>query len=383
MIEPLPFTTDEFAARIGRLRTKLADAGVAVGLFDEIEAMTWLAGFGNSENRWRCVGIPLHGDPFFLIRALDAGPCRRRIWFDDVVTFRDWEDPTEVLAATLAQRGLAAGTIGLDLGSYSMNARRFEGIRAALPAARFVDLGAAVSELRLLKSPAELALIRRAAAVADAALQRAAACCVPGASQRDAARAAQAAFVDLGADPGPPGPIAAGHGWDFLHAAMDDAPLAPGDVVHIELVPRVHGYGARVMRCVSVGPPAPELARTAERLASLQERQIAAMRPGIRAAEVDAILREGVLAAGLRRTFDNITGYTLGLYSAATPRTSDFTRCFHPGADWSLETGMVFHMYVSAAGASFSETVLVTRTGAECLTHTPRRLLTTPPMPPT
>jgi Xaa-Pro aminopeptidase len=281
MIEPLPFTTDEFAVRIGRLRTKLADAGVAIGLFDEIEAMTWLAGFGNSENRWRCVGIPLHGDPFFLIRALDAEPCRRRIWFDDVVTFRDWEDPTEVLAATLAQRGLAGATIGLDLGSYSMNARRFEGIRAALPAARFVDLGAVVSELRLLKSPAKRDLIRRAAAVAGAALQR------------------------------------------------------------------------------------------------------AAMRPGIRAAEVDAILREGVLAAGLRRTFDNITGYTLGLYAAATPRTSDFTRSFHPGADWSLETGMVFHMYVSAAGASFSETLLVTGSGAERLTRTPRMLLTTPPVPPT
>jgi Xaa-Pro dipeptidase len=36
---------------------------------------------------------------------------------------------------------------------------------------------------------------------------------------------------------------------------------------------------------------------------------------------------------------------------------------------------MVFHMYVSAAGASFSETVLVTETGPERLTRTPRRLL--------
>jgi Xaa-Pro dipeptidase len=37
---------------------------------------------------------------------------------------------------------------------------------------------------------------------------------------------------------------------------------------------------------------------------------------------------------------------------------------------------MVFHMYVSAAGASFSETVLVTPDGPEILTRTPRRLLT-------
>lgn len=36
---------------------------------------------------------------------------------------------------------------------------------------------------------------------------------------------------------------------------------------------------------------------------------------------------------------------------------------------------MVFHMYVSAANASFSETVLVTDSGAEPLTRTPRTLL--------
>ena len=137
----------------------------------------------------------------------------------------------------------------------------------------------------------------------------------------------------------------------------------------------MEGYGARVMRCVSVGPPPAVLTRAAETLAALQDRQIAAIRPGAVAGDVDAILRDGILAAGLRDSFDNITGYTLGFYSHATPHTSDFTRIFHPGATWKIEAGMVFHMYVSAAGASFSETVLVTGTGAERLTRTPRELI--------
>ena len=68
-------------------------------------------------------------------------------------------------------------------------------------------------------------------------------------------------------------------------------------------------------------------------------------------------MREAILREGLRETYDNITGYTLGFYAAAGPRTSDFTRIFHPAADWTLEAGMVFHMYASAAGVSFSETV--------------------------
>ena len=97
--------------------------------------------------------------------------------------------------------------------------------RTALPGARFVDLGNVIWRLRLIKSPAEIALLRQCAGIADEALRRAAAVCVPGVSQREAARAAVNAFVELGADPGPPGPITAGRGWDFLHGHLEDTPL--------------------------------------------------------------------------------------------------------------------------------------------------------------
>jgi Xaa-Pro dipeptidase len=350
-------------------------AGVEVALFDEIEAMTWLAGYGNSENRWRCVGIPLDGEPFFLIRALDAEPCRQRSWITDIVTFRDWEDPMPVLAQALARRGLDEATIGLDFGSYGMPLRRFEQLRSALPAAQIKDMGSAIAELRLRKSQSEIALLRRSAEIADEALRRAAAVCVPGNTQRDAAKIAVSTFVQLGADPGPPGPISAGSGWDFLHGHLSDLPLSPGDVVHIELVPRVAGYSARVMRCVCLGEPVPALAAAADALVALQDAQIAALKPGAHAAAVDAILREGVLKAGLRPHYDNITGYTLGLYAAAGPRTSDFTRILHPGADWEVEEGMVFHIYASAGGVSLSETVLVGADGPERLTRLPRGLI--------
>jgi Xaa-Pro dipeptidase len=368
------FDAAEFSGRIERLRRRMRERGVDIALFDEIEAMTWLSGFGNSENRWRCVGVPLEGEPFFLIRALDASPCRQRTWITDVPTFRDWEDPMPVLAKTLAKRGLQRARVGVDFGSYCMPVARFARLREALPDAQIVDVGNVVWELRLTKSPAEIALLRRAAEVADAAMQSAAAVCVKGASQRDAAKAAAVAFIELGADPSHPGPISAGRGWDFLHGHLEDTPLTDGDVVHIELTPRVAGYSARLMRCAVVGTPAQELQDAAALLRELQDRQIAAMQPGALARDIDAILRNGVIESGLRASFDNISGYTLGLYAQAGPRTSDFTRIFHPDAQWRLEPQMVFHMYASARGASWSETVLITDQGPERLTRLPRAL---------
>ncbi len=371
------FSPAEFAGRIARLRQRLTELKVDAALFDEIESLAWLSGYGNSENRYRCVVIPTDEAkaPLFLIRSLDAGPCRRRNWIEDVVTFLDWEDPFPVLAKHLKSRGLERARIGLDFNSYGMPLSRFAQMRKSLPNIEFVDLGPIVWELRLIKSDAEIALLERAAGIADEALRRVAKVCRAGNSQRKAAQVAVDSFVELGADPGAPGPIAAGRGWDFLHAQLEESILTKDDVVHVELVPTVSGYSARTMRCIPVGEPTSAMLKAAETLAAIQDKQIAAMRPGAKAADIDAILRNGVLEAKLRDSVDNITGYTLGLYAQAGPRTSDFTRIFHPGANWTLKPGMVFHMYASAAGVSLSETVHVTKDGPRQLTHLPRTLL--------
>jgi Xaa-Pro aminopeptidase len=368
------FARSEFDDRLARLRQRMAASAVDVALFDEMEPMAWISGYANSQNRYRCVVVPRDGEPFFLIRSLDAGPMRQRSWIADVVTFRDWEDPMPVLAAKLRQRGLDRARLALDFNSYGMSLARFQQLRDNLPGASIVDMGPAVWELRLRKSPAELDLVRKAAVVADRAMEEAIAACVEGSSQRKAAEVASAAFIRLGADAEKVGPISAGKGWDFLHAHVEDKRLAPGDTVHLELVPKISGYCARLMRCVSIGAPTREAADQAESLAALQLRQIEAMVPGALARDVDAILREGAVKAGLRQSYDNISGYTLGYYHSATPRTSDFTRIFHPQADWRIEPGMVFHMYASGIGIAFSETVIVHEHGPERLSKLPRKL---------
>jgi Xaa-Pro dipeptidase len=110
------------------------------------------------------------------------------------------------------------------------------------------------------------------------------------------------------------------------------------------------------------------------KMIELQDKQIAAMKPGAKAKDVDRILRQGALDAKLREQYTNITGYTLGYYSDFLIRGSDFTWVFLPNSEWILEEGMVFHMYASAGGIAISETVLVGPNGGELLTATGRKL---------
>ncbi len=369
------FPQDEYEGRLARLRTYMAERDVAAVIADEAEMLHYFTGYAVSENLYRSAVIGRDGPPTMIVRKLDEQPFLNAAWFDDRRPFDDLEDPVEVTCDVLRELGGAEGRIGLDMNSYCLPAKRFDQLNALLPSATFVDFSDVFRPLRLTKSPREIDVMRKAAAIADETMRRAIASAKAGASSRNAAAVASASFVELGADFGRCGPITVGRGWNFMHAKLSDDPLQPGDILHLELVPKVSGYCARLMRPAVMGAPSGELREAADALIEIQDRQIAAMVPGAPADEVDAILREGVLGAGLRRTYVNNTGYTLGYYFEQAPRTSDFTRLFTPEADWRLEAGMTFHMYTSAdAGIAFSETVLVGPDGPERLTRLERKL---------
>src|SRR4051794_10482696 len=108
----LSFSVEEFQDRLKRARQKMADRNIELLIIDEIEAMTWISGYGVSETLWRALAIPQTGEPFMLIRSLDILPARERSWFTDIVGFKDWEDPVEILVAELRRRGLHNLRIG-------------------------------------------------------------------------------------------------------------------------------------------------------------------------------------------------------------------------------------------------------------------------------
>ncbi len=369
------FSRAEYDDRIGRLRKVMTDRDLDAVIADETEMLNYFTGFSISENLYRAVVIPREGSPLMIVRKLDEQPFLNAAWFDRRRTFHDLEDSIVALSEVLAELGAGAGRVGLDMNSYCMTASRFRQLEGLLGDATFVDLNDVMRSLRLRKSPKEIELMRKAAWIADESMRRAIAAAGPGASSRTAANVASNSFMELGADFGRTGPITVGRGWNFLHGKPSTEPMQPGDILHIELVPKFNGYCSRLMRPAVMGEPSQELRDASAKLIALQDEQIAAMVPGARAGDVDAILRKGAVEQGLRPDYVNNTGYTLGYYFEQAPRTSDFTRLFTADADWILEAGMTFHMYTSAsAGIAFSETVHVTDNGPERLTKTERRL---------
>lgn len=369
------FPRAEFERRVALARAAMADANVDLLIVDHAEMLAWLTGFTISEAMYRAAFLPREGAPWYVLRDLDADICRRACWFKDVVGFADSDDPHAVMTGLIKARDFEGARIGADFQSYGFTAATRDRFAALLPQATFVDLPRVSDRLRMVKSPAEIDVLRRASGIADIAMEEVRAKISAGCSARDAAAIAAGAFLRNGADTGDTGPIVRGAGdHEFLHGVMTSDALGGGDILHVELVPKVANYSARLMRPILIGADRSGLEEIATRIIALQDGQIAAMRPGVLAREVDAILRQGMLREGLRVRFDNVSGYALGLYGR-TSRASDFSFCFLPTSEWRLEENMVFHMYASARGLAFSETVVVTTDGGLRLTQTARQLL--------
>ena len=368
-----------FNQRITRLRALLREIGADLLLADHGELMAWLTGYTVSETMYRAVLVGRDAAPWMVLRDLDAPQVSRQGWLADVEGFKDWDDPFVAVAASIRDRGFASARIVTDSASYSFTVHAQSRLQAELPEAVFVHRPGVSDRLRAVKDDSEIALLRRAALIADRSMERLCAGVGPGVTVRQAGALAASSYLEHGADDGQVGRICRGAGaTGFLHAELDDHRLELGEILHAELVPRVKRYSARIMRPIAIAPPdgqvRPDLHALVERLVHHQDRQIAAMASGARAADVDAVLREALLREGIRDRYVNVTGYMLGIYGR-TPRSSDFSHALLPTSDWRLQTGMVFHMYTSAEGIGISDTVLVADSGGECLTRTPRRML--------
>lgn len=368
---PPLFSIEEFRSRLAALRSIMADRRIDLLIVDQSEHRAYFSGFWSTAAMYQALLIPIDQEPVAVIRGLDAPCFSEASRFSECVAFADNENPIEVVAETINSRGFGSSVVGVERDSHFLTVNRALELEALLPSAKFVDFSRFIWEMRLVKSPLELACLKVAAEICDRAAAAAFEIALPGVKEREVFAAMTSEAWRNGADNAQVAVISSGPSTSF-HASLSDRVLEEGDIVFVEPVPHFRGYTARLMRPKAIGAPTDEQIRAAETLIRIQDEQFRTMRPGANAKDVDRVVREGTLAAGLRDSYTGITGYTLGL--KCSPRTSDFTRIFLGDSNWQLEENQVFHMYTSAKGLPFSETVVVTPDGGKRLTTMERKL---------
>lgn len=153
------------------------------------------------------------------------------------------------------------------------------------------------------------------------------------------------------------------------YARSRDTHLGRHELILVHANSHADGYWTDVTRTYILGSPQERQLKLYEAVLSARAAALAAIRPGVRACDVDSAARDVMRSRGLDEAFRHSTGHGVGfaaISANARPR-------IHPKSQEPLEDGMVFNLepavyFDSYGGLRHCDMVAITATGVEVLT---------------
>jgi Xaa-Pro dipeptidase len=237
------------------------------------------------------------------------------------------------------------------------------------------DATALVDRLLIHKAAGEIAAVRRAAQIADEAYGEFLRAVRPGRRQYEIVADIEAYLRRRGC---PDNFMIIGSGGKdvFGMTPPSERRIAAGDLVTTELTPAVEGYFAQICRTLVIGKASDAQRRAFGVYVEALEAGIAAVRPGVRAADVaraeNDVFRKHGLGEYTTSQWTRVRGHGMGLFADSKPHIlEDVNTVLEPGM------ALIVHpnTYHPEAGyIVLGDAVAVTEHGAEVLCKTPRRL---------
>jgi Xaa-Pro aminopeptidase len=356
----------DVAGRAGRVRARLASAGVDALLVTDLTNVRWLTGFTGSAGR-----VLLLADELVLVVDGRYGDQAIAQLAEHGVEATVLVGTTQqAIVAHVEHRVASIGRLGVEAEHVTWAER--DRLAAAL-APELVATSKLVEAERRTKDDGELALMERAAAIASDALADVLPMLDGEPTERELALALDDRMRALGAD----GPsfdtiVASGPNAARPHHRPDDRRIRGGDSLICDFGALLDGYHSDMTRTALLGDVDPWLREAYAAVEIAQAAGVASVRAGLSGAELDAICRESLGAAGFGEWFTHGTGHGVGLLIHETPwATASSSDVLSVRDVVTVEPGV----YRGALGGiRIEDTVVVTTDGCRPLTHTPKDL---------
>ena len=294
-------------------------------------------------------------------------------------------DPLRLLTAKL---GLCRAAIGLEVdqgmqpasyaSSVGFRSSLFGLLQRLLPEANYKSCDNHLKQMEACKTPKELEGIQRASDIAAAGFEHAAEVIQVGRREAEIAAAMQAAFQ---ASPRAQA-VERSYGFFFCMSGPNSAKAAAayactrqrrieaGDLVLVHANTCADGYWTDITRTYTAGKTSNRQDTMRSAIFEARKEALLAIRPGVRACDVDRAARRVMSAHGFGDAFKHSTGHGVGFAAAnanALPR-------IHPQSPDVLEVGMTFNLEPAAyfdgyGGMRHCDVVAVTSEGATVFTE--------------
>lgn len=377
--EPLYYSGDALQAKkIARMRALMAERGYDALLFIKHDAVRWVTGFYAKGYRpfieLEYFSLLIADGPIVLGTSLSGERPRaqRRSRADVVVQLGKRSTWGAAITRLAIEHGVDRGRIGFDLLPHDL----YADLTGSLPRAEFCDASSIWTDATKIKHPEEIELLRTALRITERGMAVAIETIKHGDSPRelDVAAAAEHAMREEGSEMTPfITNVASGPNAAVFERLATERLIGDGEMVIVDLGCVYRGYTGDFARGAVRGTASAAQRRLYRAAWQAQQDAIATIRPGVSCASVDAVARAAMADAGFAaETMTWATGHQLGYGLHGSPVIA-------PGVDDLLEAGMVINIEPAACtvtdpgvgGVEVEDTVLVTESGYELLTHYP------------
>jgi Xaa-Pro aminopeptidase len=353
----------EYAARLAAVSAGLEERELDALLVSPGPNLRYLTGF-TGDNAMLLVfpgGGLLFTDPRYRIQAAGETECEVKVSTGPILP--------DVIAAARRRR---VRRLGFERTRMSFEAH--DTLRSRIPPKITLEpVSGWIEQLRTIKSPGEIAAIQRSVLTNSMAFDQVVRRFKPGVRESHLAAELEYRMRRLGAErPAFETIVASGLRTALPHASPTAKEIGKGDLVVVDMGATQDGYASDMTRMLFVGRPPASVRRLYKAVWEAQQAALAAVRPGIQAAQVDRAARSVLKKHGLDRAFVHSTGHGLGLEIHEPPRLgrADKSR-LREGMAITIEPGAYIE---GTGGVRIEDTVVVTATGCVILTPTPKDL---------
>ncbi len=364
------FAASTHRARLRRAAEAAAERAVDVLLITPSPDYAYLLGYSAPPlERLTCLVLPVEGAPVLVLPRLEEPLARHALGdLSEDVEIVPWDETDDPIRAVQALVGPARRVAIQD----QMWARFALRLGAALDPAELVPAGPTMSELRAIKDPDEIERVRGAAVAADRAMLAITAEGLSGRTEAEVSRHIRDLLIAEGHDDAGFSIVASGPNSASPHHEPGSRTIIAGDALVLDIGGTKAGYASDTSRTAFVGEPRADFLSVFAVLREAQAAACAAVRPGVPAAEIDAVARDIITDAGYGEAFLHRTGHGIGMETHEEPYiVASNLAPLVAGNAFSVEPGI----YVRDTwGARIEDIVVCTDAGGERLNTTSTEL---------
>lgn len=372
-----PITVDERRTRIERARQLMAENKLDALIITGGSSLLYFTGmrWWQSERFFAFV-LPAKGNAFHVCPKFEEGRAREQISRGplganaEVRTWEEDDNPYQLLASGLADRGICTGALGVE---ETVPFVFSDGVAKAVPTAILVSGTPVTAGCRMVKSDHELQLMRLAAKVSWLAYKAAHESLKDGMTEDEFSSLVSLAHKQLGFSGG--ADVQTGEYSALPHGSLTPQKITEGTILLMDGGCRVEGYTSDISRTFVLGKPTDKMKRVFDIVLQAQTAAVKTARPGLAAGDVDAAARKVITDAGFGpgyKYFSHRVGHGMGM----------------DGHEWGylvrgnplkLQPNMTFSdepgIYIKGEfGVRLEDDMVITEKGAELMTPQSRSL---------